>query len=97
MKKIVSSVIIVSSLLVTNAYAGACYITVSFPSGNPHSGIKVVGSVKWGGVTSPIRTDSDGRATITWHGDNKLTHVYIDGRDKNTTCRDGGSLSFVVD
>ncbi|MFC3031058.1 hypothetical protein ACFOEE_00740 [Pseudoalteromonas fenneropenaei] len=78
-----------------SAMAGTCQVTVTWPDGKAKSGVRVTGEVSGGGMTQPVQTDSNGRATITWSGTNSLSTVYIDGKDQKTRCQDGGSVTAV--
>nr|VFK35765.1 MAG: hypothetical protein BECKMB1821I_GA0114274_114310 [Candidatus Kentron sp. MB] len=96
MKKFLSTVFLAASLFSTTAYAGSCYVTVTWPSGKPHSGVRLVGSVSWGGMTKAVHTDRQGQATITWSSNNSLSNVYVDGKERSG-CKNGGSVHFVED
>ena len=96
MKKFMTSLVLATSLVSTTAYAGSCYVTVTWPSGKPHSGVRLVGSVSWGGMTDAVYTDSRGQATITWSSNNSLSNVYVGGKERSG-CKNGGSAHFVED
>lgn len=81
--------------LATTARAGECTVVVTWSSGQAREGAKVSGSVNMGGVTTPIRTDSKGKAVIKWGSDYSLGKVFVEGTDRGS-CKDGGTLNVVT-
>jgi len=84
------------SLASTALYAGSCDVTVTWPSGKPHSGARVTGEVNMGGMTDPTYTDKHGHATIVWSSKHSLASVFVNG-NRHGGCRNGGSIHVVED
>lgn len=55
-----------------------------------------VGGTFAGGVTSKVRTDSQGRFTLTWSGNDPAEIVYCDGYEVATNIRNGTNNLHIV-
>ncbi len=78
---------------------GAVNILVTYASGRPASGVKVVGEVggMLGGMTAKLSTNADGHACLTWKSNtSSLANVYIDGRKHSGPFRSGETYAFSV-
>lgn len=64
---------------------------VTYATGQPSTMSYVSAAVggMTGGVTSKVRTDSQGRFSLTWTGDCGADAVYVDGREVARNVRNG--------
>ncbi len=72
---------------------------VTYSNGQPSTMSTVnakVGGLFDGGVTDRVRTDSQGRFTITWSGDGTAEAVYCDGYEVATNIRNGTNNLHIV-
>ena len=94
-KTLVAIALSTGLLAASNAFAGACYVHVTWSDGDPRPNAKVQGSVSWGGMTKKVSTDDDGDATLRWSSDNDLVKVFVNGRNYGG-CRNGYSKTVVT-
>jgi hypothetical protein len=76
---------------------GAINVIVTYGSGRGQKGVRVVGEVGGflGGMTSPVQTDSDGRAVVSWRSDvGTLAALYVGGRKHVGPFRSGQTYAF---
>lgn len=72
---------------------------VTYSNGQPSTMSQVsakVGGLFAGGVTDRVRTDSQGRFTVTWSGDGAAEIVYCDGREVAKNVRNGTNNLHIV-
>jgi hypothetical protein len=64
---------------------------VTYSNGQPSTMSYVSAAVggMTGGVTPPVRTDSQGRFMLTWSGDRQADVVYLDGQEVARNVRNG--------
>lgn len=63
-------------------------------SGQAAAGKKVGASVSAGGMVSDQRTDSNGKAVLTWDSDRSLEKIFVDGRSHSGPFRSGITKHF---
>jgi hypothetical protein len=95
MKKTTLLFLLSAMALPAAVQAGECYVKTTWPSGEPHSGVKIGGYISWGGMVENVYTNRNGEATLKWSGDRSLANIYIDGDDRGS-CKNGASVEFVV-
>lgn len=73
---------------------GALTVIVTYNSGQSASGKKVSGSVSLGGMVSEQRTDSNGKAVLTWSSDRSLDKIFVDGKGYSGPFKSGSTEHF---
>jgi len=68
---------------------------VTYPDGSKARGVRVSGSVHFGGMTQTVYTDQDGRFVLEWSGDNSLAAIYVEGNVAQREVRNGSQVHLV--